>query len=129
VTGPASQPPQANPASPTATTDGPYLYEFRGQAQTAAAEPEYDRCPADSPVPYTLTATAETLLGEPGSPTAPLPKGHSCGMSARPAQPGPGPAARPATYVTEIFVPTFDDGIHRLHARMKEPEPEPEAGA
>jgi hypothetical protein len=37
------------------------------------------------------------------------------------------------TYVTEISVPTFDDGIQRLRSHMRpaeplpEPEPEPEA--
>ena len=41
----------------------------------------------------------------------------------------PDPASRPAaTYITEISVPPSDSGIQRLHSRMKEPEPEPEAG-
>jgi hypothetical protein len=34
----------------------------------------------------------------------------------------------PRAYVTEISVPHFGDGgVQRLHARMKDPGPEPEA--
>jgi hypothetical protein len=34
----------------------------------------------------------------------------------------------PCTYVTEISVPYFGDGrVQRLHARMKDPGPEPDA--
>ena len=34
----------------------------------------------------------------------------------------------PRTYVTVISVPHFgDDGVQRLHSRMKDPGPEPEA--
>jgi hypothetical protein len=34
----------------------------------------------------------------------------------------------PCTYMTVISVPDFgDDGVQRLHARMKDPGPEPEA--
>ena len=34
----------------------------------------------------------------------------------------------PRTYVTEISVPYFGDGgVQRLHARMKDPGPEPDA--
>ena len=34
----------------------------------------------------------------------------------------------PRTYVTEISVPHFGDGgVQRLHGRMKDPGPEPEA--
>jgi hypothetical protein len=34
----------------------------------------------------------------------------------------------PPTYVTVISVPYFgDDGVQRMHARMKDPGPEPEA--
>jgi hypothetical protein len=32
-------------------------------------------------------------------------------------------------YVTEIWSPPVDDGIHRLHSPMPEPEPEPELEA
>jgi hypothetical protein len=86
-------------------------------------------CPADSPIPYTLTAKAETLLGEaraPANPTTPLRNAHSCGIGTRPPQSRPGPSGQPA-YITEISLPPTDSGIHRLHARMNEPEPEPEA--
>ncbi len=37
------------------------------------------------------------------------------------------PGREPHTYVTEVSVPWLGDGgIQRLHARMKEPEPETE---
>jgi hypothetical protein len=49
-------------------------------------------------------------------------------MGTRPPQARPGPSGQPLTYVTEISVPPSDSGIHRLHVRMIEPEPEPEAG-
>jgi hypothetical protein len=36
--------------------------------------------------------------------------------------------SEPRTYVTEVSVPYFGDGgVQRLHARMKDPGPEPEA--
>jgi hypothetical protein len=41
---------------------------------------------------------------------------------------GPEPNAeesRSRIYVTEVSVPSFDDGVQRLHSRMKEPETEP----
>jgi hypothetical protein len=37
-------------------------------------------------------------------------------------------SGQPGTYVTKISVPPSDSGILPLHARMKESEPEPEAG-
>lgn len=41
----------------------------------------------------------------------------------------PGTGGHPArTYVTEVWCPPRDTGVQRLHSRMKEPEPEPEAG-
>lgn len=42
----------------------------------------------------------------------------------------PDPQPEPVTYVTEVstpFAPVTE--LQRLHVRMKEPEPEPEAGA
>jgi len=33
-------------------------------------------------------------------------------------------SGQPSAYVTEFSVPPSDSRIHRLHARMKEPEPE-----
>jgi hypothetical protein len=56
--------------------------------------------PADSLVPYTLTAKAETLLGEVGSPTTPLRKAHSCGMRTHPPQARSGLSGQPRTYIT-----------------------------
>ena len=76
----------------------------------------------------TLTPQAETLLDEYGSPTDLLRNGHACGMRAHDPQPGPGPSAQPRTYGTQISLPPSDNGIQRLHSRMKEPQPEPEAG-
>jgi hypothetical protein len=84
--------------------------------------------PADSPVPYTLTAKAETLLADTGSPTYLLRNTHPCGIGTRPPQARPGLSGQPRGYITEISLPPSDSGIHRLHSRMKEPEPEPEAG-
>ena len=39
----------------------------------------------------------------------------------------PEPAAR--TYLTEIWCPPADNGVHRLHSPMREPEPLPEPEA
>ena len=126
VTGPAARSQQAHRGGRTLTERTFLCANFRqaGAPDTWTADAAY---PADSPVPYTLTAKAETLLREAGSPTAPLRNGHSCGMSTNPPQarsslPGP-----PRTYVTEISLPPSDSGIQRLHARMKAPGPEPEA--
>jgi hypothetical protein len=125
VTAPAGRPQQAQPGEP-ATTDRTFLYQFSGNTEAPDTWTADSSWPADSPVPYTLTTKAETLLGEAGSPTPPLPKAHSCGMRARPPQARPGLSGQ-RTYVTEISVPPADSGIHRLHARMKKPGPEPEA--
>jgi hypothetical protein len=127
VTGPVGRPPQAQPGEP-AITERTFLYQFSGQAEapdTWIADAAY---PADSPVPYTLTAKAETLLAETGYPTPLLPKVHSRAMSIRPPQAGSGSSGQRRAYVTEISLPPSDSGIHRLHARMAEPGPEPEAG-
>ena len=48
-------------------------------------------------------------------------------MAAHDPQAQPGLDSQPCTYVTEISVPPADSGIHRLHVRMKEPGPEPQA--
>ena len=41
-------------------------------------------------------------------------------------------APEPQAYITEIWCPPADNGVHALHSRMREPEPlpepEPEAG-
>jgi hypothetical protein len=36
------------------------------------------------------------------------------------------PEAGAQSYVTEIWCPPSDSGIHSLHSRMREPEPLPE---
>ena len=109
-------------------TDGGFLYASFRQVETPDTWTADAAYPADSPIPYTLTAKAETLLGEAGSPTAPLRKAHAYGMRARPPQARSALSGQPGTYATKISVPPSDSGILRLHARMKEPEPEPEAG-
>jgi hypothetical protein len=127
VTGPAEQSRHAQP-SETTITDHTRMYQFSGHSEapdTWTADAAYA---ADSPVPYTLTAKAETLLGEYGVLTAPLPNTQACGMGTRPPQARAGLSGQPLPYITEISMPPSDSGIHRLHARMKEPEPEPEAG-
>ena len=130
MTGPADRSQQAEPSEPTAT-EHTFLYQFSGNAEapdTWTAGAAYAADSPDSPVPYTLTANAETLLGETGSPTPPSPNAHARGMRSRPRQTRPGLPGQARTYITKISVPPSDSGIHRLHARMKEPEPEPEAG-
>lgn len=130
--------PGAEENEPAARSRHPYLnrptgidvrkiYDFSRQAETSEADAVYPAQSADSPVPYTLTPKAEALLEEAASPTAVSRQAHAGGMAAHdpPAQSGPGSQA--CTYVTEISVPPADSGIHRLHARMKEPGPEPEA--
>ena len=109
-------------------TDGGFLYASFRQVEapdTWTADAAY---PADSPIPYTLTAKAETLLGEASSPTTPLRKVHACGTRTTSSASPIGLSGQPGTYATKISVPPSDSGILRLHARMKEPEPEPEAG-
>lgn len=127
MTGPAgsSQPPQPD----ARTSDEPHFpratfrpYDAPG---TWTADAAY---PADSPVPYTLTAKAETLLAPDGCPTTPLQNGHDCGICTDSRQAQSGPSAQPRTYITEISFPPSDDGIQRLRSRMPEPGPEPEAG-
>jgi hypothetical protein len=127
VTGPAERSQQAQPTEPT-QTDRTFLYQSFAHAEAADTWTADTAYPADSPVPYTLTAKAETLLGEAGSPTPLLPIAQARGMGTRPLQARPDPSGQPRTYITEISVPPSDSGICRLHARMKEPEPEPEAG-
>ena len=127
MTGPAERSPQAEPGGPTGT-DRTFLYSFSGPAEAADTWTADAAYPADSPVPYTLTAQAETLLDEAGSPTPPLRNAQARGMATRPPQARPGLSGQARTYVTEISVPPSDSGIQRLHARMKDPGPEPEAG-
>jgi hypothetical protein len=126
VTGPAesSQPPQPGGR----TSDEPHFLRATFRQSDAPDTWTADAVsPADSPVPYTLTAKAETLLDEDGNPTDPLRKAHARGMRAHDLQADSGPSGQPCTYVTKISLPPSDSGIQRLHSRMKEPEPEPEA--
>jgi hypothetical protein len=130
VTGPADSSQQAQPSEPT-PTDRTFVYQSFRQAEapgTWRADAAYPAGSPDSPVPYTLTAKAETLLGGPASPTTPLRNKHACGLSTRPPHARSGLPGQQPAYITEISVPPSDSGIHRLHARMTEPEPEPEAG-
>jgi hypothetical protein len=83
---------------------------------------------ADLPVPYTLTAQAETLLEDAGSPTTAAREADAGGMTAHDPHAESGLFRHPRNYVTEISLPPSDSSIHRLHVSMKEPEPEPEAG-
>ena len=49
------------------------------------------------------------------------------GRDRNPQEPSVG-HSEPRAYVTEISVPYFGDGgVQRLHGRMKDPGPEPEA--
>ena len=121
----SSQPPQPGGR----TSDGPHFLRATFRQSDAPDTWTADAVsPADSPVPYTLTAKAETLLGAYGCPTTPLLKGHACGMRTDSRQTQSGPSAQPRSYITEISLPPSDDGIQRLHSRMLEPGPEPEAG-
>ena len=123
MTGPAKGPQQAQPGGPT-PTDRTYVYQSFRQAEASGTWAADAACPVDSPVPYTLTAKAETLLGEPGFPATPVRNAHSRDVSTQPLHARSGLSGQPSAYVTEFSVPPSDSRIHRLHARMKEPEPE-----
>jgi hypothetical protein len=127
VTGPADRPQQPEPDGPTGAGRAFPRATF-GQAEPSGAQTADAAYPADSPVRYTLTAKAETLLGDNGSQQYLLRNAQTCGMRTTPPQAGSAPSGQPVTYITEISVPPSDSGIHRLHVRMIEPEPEPEAG-
>lgn len=124
--GPPSSSRRPHPSGPTGT-DVRKIYDFSRQPETSEADAVYPAQPADSPVPYTLTPKAEALLEEAASPTAVSRQAHAGGMAAHDLQAQSGPGSQACTYVTEISVPPADSGIHRLHARMKEPGPEPQA--
>ena len=114
MTGPAAQPPQPN--GPT-TTDCTFLYQSFRQPEapdTWTADAAYPVHSLDSPVPYTLTAKAETLLGEAGSPTILLRKAHACGICTRPPQARSGLSGQPRTYITEISLPPTAEEISKL---------------
>lgn len=127
MTGPADsiQPPQPGHPAPD---ERDFLHATFRQSEASDTWTVDAAYPAEIPIPYTLTAKAETLLGSDGCPTTPLPNGHARGMRTDSRQAQSGPSAQPRTYITEISVPPSDDGIQRLHSRMLEPGPEPEAG-
>jgi hypothetical protein len=130
VTGPADRPQQAQPSGPT-STDRTFLYQFFGQAEapdTWTADAAYAADSPDSPVPYTLTAKAETLLEDASSPTTAAHEADAGGMTAHDPHAESGRSGQPRTYITKISLPPCDSGIHRLFVRMNQPEPEPEAG-
>ena len=104
------------------------LYQSFRQAEVPGTGTGDAAYAADLPVPYTLTAKAETLLEDPGSPTTAAREADAGGMTAHDPHAESGLFRQPRAYVTEISVPPSDSGIHRLHVRMKEPESEPEAG-
>ena len=120
----AQQPPPTGPTTVERTHLGA-TFTPHEPPRTPTADASW---PADSPVPYTLTAKAETLLGTTAPESSSCGTGMLCGIRSTSPQPGPGPSGQPVTYVTKISVPPSDSGIQRLHARMKEPGPEPEAG-
>jgi hypothetical protein len=124
--GPASSSRRPHPSGPTGT-DVRKIYDFSRQAETSAADAVYPAQSADSPVPYTLTPKAEALLEEAASPTTVSRQAHAGGMAAHDPQAQSGLGSQACTYVTEISVPSADSGICRLHVRMKEPGPEPQA--
>jgi hypothetical protein len=123
--GPASTSRHAQPSRPTGT-DVRKIYDFSRQAGTEVADSVYPAQSTDSPVPYTLTPKAETLLEEAASPTAVCGEAHAGGMAVHDPHAESGLGSQARTYVTEISVPPVDSGIRRLHVRMKEPGPEPE---
>ena len=126
MTGAAARSQQPQPGQP-APTDEPARDSFFRSSEAPDTWTVDDAYPADSPIRYTLTPQAETLLDEAGNPTDLLRNGHACGMSAHYPQAGSGSSGQPRTYVTQISLPPSDSGIQRLHSRMKEPQPEPEA--
>ena len=83
--------------------------------------------PADSPIPYTLTPQGRNPLGS--TATRRTPCGTRKLVICEPASASrPGPSGQPVTYVTEISMPPPTAGSTGSTSRMKEPEPEPEAG-
>ena len=104
------------------------LYQSFRQAEVPGTGTGDAAYAADLPVPYTLTAKAETLLEDPGSPTTAAREADAGGMTAHDPHAGSGLFRQPGNYITKICLPPSDNGIHRLHVSMKEPGPEPEAG-
>ena len=117
-----------DPAMVEPLTDRTFVYQFFGQAEAPGTWTADAAHAADLPVPYTLTAQAETLLEDAGSPTTAAREADAGGMTAHDPHAESGLFRHPRNYVTEISLPPSDSSIHRLHVSMKEPEPEPEAG-
>ena len=112
MTGPAGRPPQAQPGEP-AITERTFLYQFSGQAEASDAWTADAAHPADSPLPYTLTAKAETLLGEADAPTNPttlLRKGPLLWYG-NPTSASPTRSPRPAAhlYDRDLLPPTAEE--------------------
>jgi len=124
---PAARSQHVQPPGPASNEQRDLSANFR-QAQTPDTWTTEAAYPADSPVPYTLTPKAEILLGEAGPPTLGDCEADARDMTAHDPQAGSGLPGQPRTYITKISLPPSDSGIHRLHVRMKEPEPQPEAG-
>ena len=104
------------------------LYQSFRQAEVPGTGTGDAAYAADLPVPYTLTAQAETLLEDAGCPTTATHEADAGDMTAHDPHAESGLFRQPDTYITKISLPPSDSGIHRLHVSMKEPEPEPEAG-
>jgi hypothetical protein len=117
-----------DPAMSRPLTNRTFLYQSFGQPEapdTWTADAAYA---ADSPVPYTLTAQAETLLDDASFPTTATREADAGGMTPHDPHAESGLFRQPRNYITKISLPPSDSGIHRLHVSLKEPEPEPEAG-
>ena len=104
------------------------LYQSFRQAEVPGTGTGDAAYAADLPVPYTLTAKAETLLDDIGSSATAAREADAGGMTAHDPHAASGLFRQPGNYITEISLPPSDSGIHRLLVRMNEPEPEPEAG-
>jgi len=105
-----------------------FLYQSFRQAEVPGTGTGDAAYAADLPVPYTLTAKAETLLDDIGSSATAAREADAGGMTAHDPHAGSGLFRQPGNYITKICLPPSDNGIHRLHVSMKEPGPEPEAG-
>ena len=121
-------PTPGDPAMSGPLTDRTVLYQPFRQAEAPGTGTADAAHAADSPVPYTLTAQAETLLEDIGSPTTAAREADAGDMTAHDPHAESGLFRQPDTYITKISLPPSDSGIHRLLVSMKEPEPEPEAG-
>ena len=117
-----------DPAMSGPLTNRTVLYQSFRQAEVPGTGTGDAAYAADLPVPYTLTAKAETLLDDIGSSATAAREADAGGMTAHDPHAESGLFRQPDTYITKISLPPSDSGIHRLHVSMKEPQPEPEAG-